>query len=85
MVRMLAIARLLAVALLFAATAACSEPRTVDLVMVDDRFIPDHLTFEHDVHYRLHLENHGKETTRSRRRHFSPPPISAIRRFSMRP
>jgi len=62
MVRMLAIARLLAVALLFAATAACSEPRTVDLVMVDDRFIPDHLTFEHDVHYRLHLENHGKET-----------------------
>jgi plastocyanin len=25
------------------------------------RFIPD-LIFEHDVHFRLHLENHGKET-----------------------
>ena len=30
--------------------------------MVDYRFIPDHLTFQHGVHYRLHLENHGSET-----------------------
>ena len=31
------------------------------VVMVDDRFQPDHLTFEHGDVYRLHLENHGKE------------------------
>ena len=30
--------------------------------MVDYRFMPDHLIFRHDVHYRLHLENHGKDT-----------------------
>jgi uncharacterized cupredoxin-like copper-binding protein len=34
----------------------------LDLFMVDYKFIPNHLTFEHDVHYRLHMENHGKET-----------------------
>jgi uncharacterized cupredoxin-like copper-binding protein len=44
---------------------ACSpkaEAVPLDLVMVDYRFVPDHLTFQHDVHYRLHLENRGKET-----------------------
>lgn len=35
---------------------------TMNLVMVDYRFDPDHLTFQHDVRYRLHMENHGKET-----------------------
>ena len=30
--------------------------------MIDYKFVPDHLTFKHGVHYRLHLENHGKET-----------------------
>jgi uncharacterized cupredoxin-like copper-binding protein len=35
---------------------------TVNLSMVDYRFDPDHLTFKHDVRYRLHMENHGKET-----------------------
>jgi uncharacterized cupredoxin-like copper-binding protein len=46
------------------APAIRSEPQmvTLDLVMVDYRFMPDHLTFQHGVHYRLHLENHGKET-----------------------
>jgi uncharacterized cupredoxin-like copper-binding protein len=41
-----------------------SEPTaaTVNLIMVDYRFNPDHLTFQHDVRYRLHMENHGKET-----------------------
>jgi uncharacterized cupredoxin-like copper-binding protein len=41
-----------------------SEPAatTVNLTMVDYRFNPDHLTFKHDVRYRLHMENHGKET-----------------------
>lgn len=43
-------------------TAATPEPVTVNVTMVDYRFEPDHLTLQHDVHYRLHLENHGKET-----------------------
>lgn len=49
-------------------TAAAPEPEpepvtvTVTVTMIDYRFEPDHLTFQHDVHYRLHLENHGKET-----------------------
>jgi plastocyanin len=42
--------------------AAAPDPTRLDIVMVDDRFVPDHLTFQHDVHYRLHLENHGKDT-----------------------
>jgi len=42
--------------------AAASNPVVVRVVMVDYRFEPDHLTFQHDVHYQLHLENHGKET-----------------------
>jgi len=47
-----------------AASAIRSAPQTIklDLFMIDYRFIPDHLTFQHDVHYRLHMENHGKET-----------------------
>jgi uncharacterized cupredoxin-like copper-binding protein len=32
------------------------------VTMIDYKFVPDHLTFTHGVHYRLHLENHGKET-----------------------
>lgn len=46
----------------FCLAAAAPEPVTVNVTMVDYRFEPDHLTFEHGVHYRLHLENHGKET-----------------------
>ena len=42
--------------------AAAPEPVTVDVTMIDYKFVPDHLTFQHGVHYRLHLENHGKET-----------------------
>jgi uncharacterized cupredoxin-like copper-binding protein len=49
--------------ILFAASvAATPQPVEIDVVMVDYRFEPDHLTFQHGVHYRLHLENHGKET-----------------------
>lgn len=46
------------------APAVRSEPQTImlNLIMIDYKFIPDHLTFQHGVHYRLHLENHGKET-----------------------
>jgi uncharacterized cupredoxin-like copper-binding protein len=41
-----------------------SEPTaaTINLTMVDYRFNPGHLIFRHDVRYRLHMENHGKET-----------------------
>jgi uncharacterized cupredoxin-like copper-binding protein len=46
------------------APASRSEPPPVkiDLVMIDYKFVPNHLTFKHDVHYRVHMENHGKET-----------------------
>jgi uncharacterized cupredoxin-like copper-binding protein len=51
------------VVVLFAGVAtSCAKTRTVDLTMIDYQFIPEHLTFQHDVRYRLHLENHGKET-----------------------
>jgi len=42
--------------------AAQPKPVMIEVVMVDYRFDPDHLTFEHDIQYQLHLENHGKET-----------------------
>jgi uncharacterized cupredoxin-like copper-binding protein len=55
-----------ALTILFVATVAGAapepEPVKVDVIMVDYRFEPDQLTFQHDVHYQLHLENHGKET-----------------------
>ncbi len=47
---------------LAACAASYSEPQTIDVTLLDYKFVPDHLIFEHDVHYRLHLENHGKET-----------------------
>src|SRR5271167_448537 len=63
MVRNLAMACLLTLAgLLPGAAALRSEAQTVDLTMIDYKFIPDHLTFVHGIHYRLHLENHGRET-----------------------
>jgi uncharacterized cupredoxin-like copper-binding protein len=51
-------------AIILGAPASQSEPRTVtlDLFMIDYKFVPNHLTFQRDVHYRLHMENHGKET-----------------------
>jgi uncharacterized cupredoxin-like copper-binding protein len=49
--------------ILFAVPAAAGpQPVEIDVVMVDYQFVPDHLTFEHGVYYKLHLENHGKET-----------------------
>ncbi len=52
----------LALAIVIGVVAAKPRPVTVTVTMVDYRFVPDHLTFTHDVRYRLHLENHGKET-----------------------
>jgi len=63
MVRYLASAPLLALLTAIAAgMVSCSKPQTVTLDMQDYKFIPDRLVFQRDVHYRLHLENHGKET-----------------------
>ena len=37
-------------------------PVRIDVTLSDYSFTPDHLTLEHGVFYRLHLENHGKDT-----------------------
>jgi uncharacterized cupredoxin-like copper-binding protein len=37
-----------------------SRAQPVNVEMIDNKFVPDHLTFQHGVPYRLHLENHGK-------------------------
>jgi uncharacterized cupredoxin-like copper-binding protein len=51
---------LLAVVLIGAAAARAQAPTvTIVVDMLDDVFVPDHLIFKRDVHYRLHLENHG--------------------------
>ena len=57
-----AIQRGLLIAVAASCCAATPEPVRIDVTMVDYRFSPDHLNLEHGVHYRLHLENHGKET-----------------------
>src|ERR1700692_4952892 len=46
----------------FVLGAAAPAPQSLNIVMTDYKFTPDHLTFRHAVHYRLHLENHGTET-----------------------
>ena len=43
-------------------SGATPAPVEVDVTMVDYRFVPDHLSFQHGVHYRLHLVNKGKQT-----------------------
>jgi len=55
-------ARLGLVAAGLALGAAAPAPDTVNVVLSDYKFTPDHLVFRHAVHYRLHLENRGKET-----------------------
>jgi uncharacterized cupredoxin-like copper-binding protein len=65
MVRILARFCLLAVlAILVGVVVVKSRPRPVlvDIVMVDDKFVPDHLIFRQGVSYRLHLVNHGNDT-----------------------
>jgi uncharacterized cupredoxin-like copper-binding protein len=60
--RRTAIQRGLLIAVAVSCGAAAPEPVRIDVAMVDYRFSPDHLNLEHGVHYRLHLENRGKET-----------------------
>jgi uncharacterized cupredoxin-like copper-binding protein len=38
-----------------------AHAETLTVVMVDNRFQPDHITFHAGQVYALHLENHGKE------------------------
>lgn len=60
--------RLIAAVALLLATAAHAQPEIdwtspedVEVLMVDNRFVPDHLTFHHGVPYRLLLENDSKD------------------------
>jgi plastocyanin len=59
--------QLAAAALVLAAAAnAGAQPvdwahaQPVNVEMIDNKFVPDHLTFQHGTPYRLHLENRGK-------------------------
>lgn len=59
---------LVAVTVLLSAATAYAQPEVdwskaepISLLMVDDRFVPDRLTFRHGLPYQLHLENHGKD------------------------
>ena len=54
--------RLGLVGLVLGGAAPQAQPVVLTITMIDYKFVPDHLIFQHDVHYRLHLENHGKET-----------------------
>jgi uncharacterized cupredoxin-like copper-binding protein len=45
-----------------AASRAAPNAVTLSVELIDDKFVPDHLVLQHGVHYRLHLENHGKDT-----------------------
>ena len=54
--------RLGLVGLVLGGAAPQAQPVVLTITMIDYKFVPDHLVFQHDVHYRLHLENHGKET-----------------------
>jgi uncharacterized cupredoxin-like copper-binding protein len=59
---LLGVAALLPVAAMPAAPAIdWSKPEIVRVELVDNRFVPDRLTFRHGVTYRLHLENQGKD------------------------
>jgi uncharacterized cupredoxin-like copper-binding protein len=41
---------------------AAPETVTMNVLMSEYDFSPNHLTLEHGVSYRLHMENRGKET-----------------------
>ena len=40
-------------------TVDWSKAETISLMLVDDRFVPDHLTLQHGQPYLIHMENHG--------------------------
>jgi uncharacterized cupredoxin-like copper-binding protein len=43
------------------ATVDWSHAQPINVLMVENSFIPERLTFRHGMPYQLHLENHGKE------------------------
>jgi uncharacterized cupredoxin-like copper-binding protein len=60
--------RLIALLTLLPLTVARAQPavdwtkaQPIDVQMVDDRFVPDHLTFRHGTPYRMLLKNTGKD------------------------
>ena len=62
------LARLIAALALLPLAGARGQPvvdwtkaQPVDVLMVDDRFVPDHLTFRHGMPYRMVLKNSGKD------------------------
>lgn len=52
---------LLPLLLISAQSPDWSQAQPVAVNLIDNSFVPDRLTFQHGVPYRLHLENHGKE------------------------
>ena len=44
-----------------AASVDWSHAQPINVLMVENSFIPERLTFRHGMPYQLHLENHGKE------------------------
>jgi len=56
------IRRALLVAIAICLGGAAPKPVEIDVTMLDYRFVPDHLSFQHGLHYRLHLVNKGKQT-----------------------
>ena len=44
-----------------AQTPDWSHAQAISILMIDNKFVPDHLTFQHGVAYRLHLENRGRD------------------------
>ncbi len=56
---------IIALTLFLPATARAADapktPQTLTVVMVDNRFEPDHITFHAGQPYVLRLENHGKD------------------------
>ncbi len=61
MLRVVLSASLMALPTFLYATEQWSGAQTVTVIMVDNRFQPDHLTFRAGQPYELHLENHGKD------------------------
>jgi uncharacterized cupredoxin-like copper-binding protein len=60
-IRRLILPLLIALTLQAQAADKWAHPQIVTVVMVDNRFEPDQLTFQHGKPYELRLENRGKD------------------------
>jgi uncharacterized cupredoxin-like copper-binding protein len=61
MIKPLTLALLTVMTLPARAADQWAQAQAVTVVMVDNRFQPDHLTFQQGKAYELRLENHGKD------------------------